>query len=130
VPRWGLDVGRSLHRNCSRVEHVQDVSDDRAHCFHEGEEIGNRARPGEPPKSTIAPQMQSEVFPALDAYCAAKGYQFLPLDLRWGVNEEAHLDQRTRDGLRPASCRAAGVSPHNCRRILIAGTLNVNVACS
>ena len=39
--------------------------------------------------------LQSEVFPALNAYCAAKGYQFLPLDLRWGVNEEAHLDQRT-----------------------------------
>ena len=39
--------------------------------------------------------LQSKVFPALDAYCAAKGYQFLPLDLRWGVSEEAQLDQRT-----------------------------------
>ena len=39
--------------------------------------------------------LQSRVFPALDAYCAAKGYQFLPLDLRWGVSEEAQLDQRT-----------------------------------
>jgi hypothetical protein len=34
-------------------------------------------------------------FPVLDAYSAAKGYQFYPLDLRWGVNEEAQLDQRT-----------------------------------
>ena len=34
--------------------------------------------------------LQDEVFPALDAYCATKGYQFLPLDLRWGVNEEAN----------------------------------------
>jgi hypothetical protein len=39
--------------------------------------------------------LQSKVFPALDAYCAVKGYQFLPLDLRWGINEEAQLDQRT-----------------------------------
>ncbi|MEQ1613285.1 MAG: DUF4062 domain-containing protein, partial [Hyphomicrobiaceae bacterium] len=39
--------------------------------------------------------LQGRVFPALDAHCAAKGYQFLPLDLRWGVSEEAQLDQRT-----------------------------------
>jgi WD40 repeat protein len=39
--------------------------------------------------------LQLKVFPALAAYCAAKGYQFYPLDLRWGVNEEAQLDQRT-----------------------------------
>ena len=39
--------------------------------------------------------LQSQVFPALDAYCTAKGYQFYPVDLRWGVNEEAQLDQRT-----------------------------------
>ena len=41
--------------------------------------------------------LHAKVFPALDAYCAAKGYQFLPLDMRWGINEEAHLDQRTAD---------------------------------
>src|ERR1700692_4296115 len=39
--------------------------------------------------------LQREVFPTLDAYCTTNGYQFLPLDLRWGVNEEAQLDQRT-----------------------------------
>src|SRR5262245_55597622 len=39
--------------------------------------------------------LQSKVFPNLDAYCAAKGYQFHAVDLRWGVNEEAQLDQRT-----------------------------------
>jgi hypothetical protein len=39
--------------------------------------------------------LQSKVFPALDAYCAAKGYQFQAVDLKWGVNEEAQLDQRT-----------------------------------
>ena len=39
--------------------------------------------------------LQSNVFPALDAHCASKGYQFYSLDLRWGVSEEAQLDQRT-----------------------------------
>jgi WD40 repeat protein len=39
--------------------------------------------------------LQRRVFPELDAYCTARGYQFYPLDLRWGVNEEAQLDQRT-----------------------------------
>jgi hypothetical protein len=39
--------------------------------------------------------LQREVFPELDTYCTAKGYQFYPLDMRWGVNEEAQLDQRT-----------------------------------
>ena len=41
--------------------------------------------------------LQSQVFPALDAYCAAKGYQFYPLDMRWGISEEAGRDQRTAD---------------------------------
>lgn len=34
------------------------------------------------------------VSPTLAAYCAASGYQFYPLDLRWGVSEKAQLDQR------------------------------------
>jgi hypothetical protein len=38
--------------------------------------------------------LQSKVFPALDTYCSARGYQFHAVDLRWGVNEEAQLDQR------------------------------------
>jgi WD40 repeat protein len=39
--------------------------------------------------------LQTKVFPDLDSYCAAKGYQFYPIDLRWGVNAEAQLDHRT-----------------------------------
>jgi hypothetical protein len=39
--------------------------------------------------------LQSKVFPALDAYCVTKGYQFRAIDLKWGVNEQAQLDQRT-----------------------------------
>lgn len=41
--------------------------------------------------------LQAQVFPVLDAYCAAKSYQFYPLDLRWGISEEAGRDQRTAD---------------------------------
>ncbi|RLD25340.1 MAG: hypothetical protein DRI54_05055 [Bacteroidetes bacterium] len=39
--------------------------------------------------------LQIDVFPELEAYCAAHGYQFQAIDLRWGVNEEAQLDQKT-----------------------------------
>ena len=39
--------------------------------------------------------LQSKVFPYLDAYCARRGYQFHAVDLRWGVSEEAQLDQGT-----------------------------------
>jgi len=39
--------------------------------------------------------LQTKVFRELDTYCAAKGYQFYALDLRWGINAEAQLDQRT-----------------------------------
>jgi WD40 repeat protein len=39
--------------------------------------------------------LQRRAFPALEAYCTSKGYQFYPIDLRWGVNEEAQLDHRT-----------------------------------
>jgi len=41
--------------------------------------------------------LQNQVFPALDVYCAGKGYQFFPLDMRWGISEEAGRDQRTAD---------------------------------
>ena len=57
--------------------------------------------------------LQSRVFPALDAYCATKDYQFYPIDLRWGVSEEAHLDQRTAE-ICLAEVRAAkGYPPPN-----------------
>jgi hypothetical protein len=39
--------------------------------------------------------LQTKVFPQLEAYCASYGYQFQAIDLRWGVNEEAQLDQKT-----------------------------------
>ena len=35
------------------------------------------------------------VFPRLRALCEARGYKFQAVDLRWGVREEAALDQQT-----------------------------------
>jgi len=41
--------------------------------------------------------LQSEVFPYIKKYALSLGYTFQPIDLRWGVNEEAQLDQKTLD---------------------------------
>ncbi len=39
--------------------------------------------------------LQEEVFPRLRTYCESCGFRFEPIDLRWGINEEAGLDQQT-----------------------------------
>jgi len=39
--------------------------------------------------------LQIEVFPKIKNYCLDKGYIFQPIDLRWGINHEAQLDQKT-----------------------------------
>lgn len=39
--------------------------------------------------------LQKEIFPEIETYCEQKGFQFQAIDLRWGVNEEAQLDQKT-----------------------------------
>jgi hypothetical protein len=39
--------------------------------------------------------LHGQVFPALRARCRASGARFQAVDLRWGVSEEAALDQRT-----------------------------------
>jgi hypothetical protein len=39
--------------------------------------------------------LQEHVFPALSRLCMAKGAVFQPIDLRWGVSDEAGLDQQT-----------------------------------
>jgi hypothetical protein len=57
--------------------------------------------------------LQATVFPELDAYCAAKGYQFYSLDLRWGVNEEAQRDQRTAEICLGEVDAAKGYPPPN-----------------
>lgn len=38
--------------------------------------------------------LQTKVFPDIKEYCSIKGYTFQPIDLRWGVNNEAQLDQK------------------------------------
>ena len=39
--------------------------------------------------------LQSTVFPKLEQFCLEKGARFQAIDLRWGVREEAGLDQKT-----------------------------------
>lgn len=38
--------------------------------------------------------LQASVFPRLRELCATKGARFQPIDLRWGVSDEASLDQQ------------------------------------
>jgi len=39
--------------------------------------------------------LQVKVFPKIQEYCSLNGYTFQPIDLRWGVSNEAQLDQKT-----------------------------------
>ena len=39
--------------------------------------------------------LQTKVFPAIKDYASKQGYSFQPIDLRWGVSNEAQLDQKT-----------------------------------
>ena len=39
--------------------------------------------------------LQERVWPRLRAFCRAHGSEFQAVDLRWGKNQEAALDQRT-----------------------------------
>ncbi|MCT7603924.1 DUF4062 domain-containing protein [Aliarcobacter butzleri] len=39
--------------------------------------------------------LQSDVFPYIEKYCMDRGFSFQVVDLRWGVTEEAQLDQKT-----------------------------------
>ncbi len=38
--------------------------------------------------------LQEDVFPEIKKHCAEKGLTFQPIDLRWGVSNEAQLDQK------------------------------------
>jgi hypothetical protein len=39
--------------------------------------------------------LQTKVFPHAKEYASSQGYTFQPIDLRWGVSNEAQLDQKT-----------------------------------
>ena len=41
--------------------------------------------------------LQNDVFPKLEKLCREKGAKFQAVDLRWGVNEESQLNQKTMD---------------------------------
>ena len=39
--------------------------------------------------------LQTKVFPQITEYATKQGFNFQPIDLRWGISEEAQLDQKT-----------------------------------
>lgn len=39
--------------------------------------------------------LQTKVFPHIKDYATKQGYTFQPIDLRWGVSDEAQVDQKT-----------------------------------
>jgi hypothetical protein len=41
--------------------------------------------------------LHNEVFPIVKKYCTNLGYNFIPIDLRWGVTHEAGLDHKAMD---------------------------------
>lgn len=55
--------------------------------------------------------LQKDVFPRLKALCESKGASFQDVDLRWGVNEEASLDQKTMDICLNEIARCQKLSP-------------------
>lgn len=55
--------------------------------------------------------LQNEVFPKLEKLCESKGAKFQAVDLRWGVNEESQLDQKTMDICLGEIARCQRISP-------------------
>lgn len=41
--------------------------------------------------------LQQKLFPYLETLCKEKGYEFSPIDLRWGVNDQSAYNQKTMD---------------------------------
>ena len=39
--------------------------------------------------------LQRDAFPRLEKFCESKGARFQAVDLRWGINEESSLNQKT-----------------------------------
>jgi tetratricopeptide (TPR) repeat protein len=55
--------------------------------------------------------LQERVFPRLRQLCVARGCRFQAIDLRWGVSEEAALDQRTMSICLGEIARCQRISP-------------------
>ncbi len=58
--------------------------------------------------------LQEHVYPALSRLCTASGATFQPIDLRWGVSDEAGLDQQTMTICLTEleRCQGTGVKPN------------------
>lgn len=55
--------------------------------------------------------LQAKVFPRLEEFCTQYGAKFQAIDLRWGVNEEIQLDQKTLDVCLNEIRRCQNISP-------------------
>jgi len=55
--------------------------------------------------------LESVAFPALREYCEERGARFQPIDLRWGVSDEAFLDQQAIPICLQEIARCQDVSP-------------------
>jgi hypothetical protein len=55
--------------------------------------------------------LQKKVFPALEKYCEKNNARFQGVDLRWGVNEESQLNQKTLDICLNEIARCQRISP-------------------
>jgi len=55
--------------------------------------------------------LQKDVFPRLEKFCEANGAKFQGVDLRWGVNEESQLNQKTLDICLNEVARCQKISP-------------------
>ena len=55
--------------------------------------------------------LQKEVFPKLEKLCIERSAKFQAVDLRWGVNEESQLDQKTMDICLGEIARCQRISP-------------------
>jgi hypothetical protein len=55
--------------------------------------------------------LQEYVFPEIKKYCNENNFNFQPIDLRWGVSNEAQLDQKTLE-LCLEEVRTSKINPH------------------
>lgn len=55
--------------------------------------------------------LQRQVFPALQEFCLARGARFQAIDLRWGVSEQASIDQRAINICLAEIARCRNISP-------------------
>ena len=55
--------------------------------------------------------LQKTVFPKLEKFCEEKGAKFQAVDLRWGVNEESQLNQKTLEICLNEIARCQRISP-------------------